>query len=147
MVGGGRVYTIDTVGTVRAFDPRNGGQVWSSSFGADVSRDSNYGGGVAFADGRVYATNGSGYVAALDAATGGVAWTVKPGGPLRGAPSVADGSVYVMSQDNQIYSLKAADGAPELVERGGAGNRRRVRHRLAGDRRGNGRRRLLVGRA
>jgi len=111
VVGGGRIYTIDTVGTVRAFDPRNGGQVWSSSFGADVSRDSNYGGGVAFADGRVYATNGSGYVAALDAATGGVAWTVKPGGPLRGAPSVADGSVYVMSQDNQIYSLKTADGA------------------------------------
>ena len=110
VVGGGRIYTIDTVGTVRAFDPRNGGQVWSSSFGSDVNRDSNYGGGVAFADGRVYATNGSGYVAALDAATGGAAWTVKPGGPLRGSPTVADGSVYVMSQDNQIYSLKAADG-------------------------------------
>ena len=58
VVGGGRVYTIDTVGTVRAFDARNGGQVWSSSFGADINRDSNYGGGVAFADGRVYATNG-----------------------------------------------------------------------------------------
>src|SRR5205809_5716386 len=29
VVGGGRIYTIDTVGTVRAFDPRNGGQVWS----------------------------------------------------------------------------------------------------------------------
>jgi outer membrane protein assembly factor BamB len=111
VVAGGRVYTIDTVGTVRAFDARNGGQVWSSSFGADVNRDSNYGGGVAFADGRIYATNGSGYVAALDAATGGVAWTVKPGGPLRGAPAVADGNVYVMSQDNQIYSLKTVDGA------------------------------------
>jgi outer membrane protein assembly factor BamB len=111
VVAAGRVYTIDTIGTVRAFDSRNGGQVWSSSFGADVNRDSNYGGGVAFADGRIYATNGSGYVAALDAATGGVAWTVKPGGPLRGAPAVAEGNVYVMSQDNQIYSLKTADGA------------------------------------
>ena len=111
VVGAGRVYTIDTVGTVRAFDARNGGQVWSTSFGADVNRDSNYGGGVAFADGRVYAANGIGYVAALDAATGGAAWTVKPGGPLRGSPTVADGAVYVMSQDNQIYSLKVADGA------------------------------------
>ena len=111
VIGAGRVYTIDTIGTVRAFDARNGGQIWSSSFGADVNRDSNYGGGVAFADGRVYATNGTGYVAALDAATGGAAWTVKPGGPLRGAPTVAEGNVYVMSQDNQIYSLKAADGA------------------------------------
>jgi outer membrane protein assembly factor BamB len=111
VVGGGRVYTIDTVGTVRAFDTRNGGQIWSTSFGADVSRDSNYGGGVAYDNGRVYATNGTGYVAALDAATGGAAWTVKPGGPLRGAPTVAGDSVYVMSQDNQLYSLKTVDGS------------------------------------
>ena len=111
VVGGGRIYTIDTVGTVRAFDTRNGGQVWSTSFGADVSRDANYGGGVAYENGRVYATNGTGYVAALDAATGGAAWTVKPGGPLRGAPTVAGDSVYVMSQDNQLYSLKVSDGA------------------------------------
>ena len=111
VIGGGRVFTIDTIGTVRAFDIRNGGQVWSSSFGADINRDSNYGGGVAYDNGRVYATNGTGYVAALDAATGGAAWTVRPGGPLRGAPTVAGDAVYVMSQDNQLYSLKAADGA------------------------------------
>ena len=110
VIGGGRAYTIDTVGTVRAFDTRNGGQVWSTSFGSDINRDSNYGGGVAFDNGRIYATNGSGYVAALDAATGGAAWTVKPGGPLRGAPTVSGDSVYVMSQDNQLYSLKTADG-------------------------------------
>ena len=111
VVGGGRIYTIDTVGTVRAFDPRNGGQVWSTSFGADVSRDSNYGGGVAFDNGRLYATNGTGYVAALDAATGGAAWTVRPGGPLRGAPTVSGDAVYVMSPDTQLYSLKTTDGA------------------------------------
>lgn len=111
VVAGGRVYTIDTVGTVRAFDARNGGEIWSTSFGTDISRDSNYGGGVAFANDRVYATNGNGFVAAFDAATGGAAWTVKPGGPLRGAPAVAGDSVYVMSQDNQLYSLKAGDGS------------------------------------
>ena len=111
VVGAGRVYTIDTVGTVRAFDIRNGGQVWSTSFGTDISRDSNYGGGVAYDNGRVYATNGMGFAAALDAATGGAVWTVKPGGPLRGAPTVANDAVYVMSQDNQLYSLKAADGS------------------------------------
>jgi outer membrane protein assembly factor BamB len=30
---------------------------------------------------------------------------------LRGAPTVAGDTLYVMSQDNQLYSLKAADGA------------------------------------
>ncbi|MCL6683370.1 PQQ-binding-like beta-propeller repeat protein [Sphingomonas alba] len=110
VVGGGRVYTIDAIGTVRAFDVRNGGQVWSSSFGKDISRESNYGGGVAYDNGRVYATNGNGFVAALDATNGGVVWTVKPGGPLRGAPTATSDSVYVMSQDNQLYALKESDG-------------------------------------
>ena len=113
IVGGGRVYTIDTNGTVRAFDARNGGAVWSATFGkaGKDGRGSNYGGGLAFDEGKIYAANGLGYVAALDAATGAASWTVKPGSSLRGAPTVADGAVYVMSQDNQIYSLKAADGA------------------------------------
>jgi outer membrane protein assembly factor BamB len=111
VVGDGRVYTIDTVGTVRAFDTRNGGQIWQSTFG-DFGKDQAvaYGGGVAFENGRVYATNGLGHVAALDAATGGVAWTVKPTGPLRGAPTVVGDTVYTMTQDNQIFSLKTADG-------------------------------------
>ena len=112
VVGGGRVYTIDTTGTVRAFDARNGGTVWSASFGkpSKDSKTSNYGGGVAFDNGKVYAGNGLGYIAALDAATGAATWTVKPATSLRGAPTVSDGAVYVMSQDNQIYSLKQADG-------------------------------------
>lgn len=111
VVGGGRIYTIDTQGTVRAFDVRNGGEVWRASFG-EVGKDraAVYGGGVAFENGRVYATNGLGYVAALDAATGAVAWTVKPAGPLRGAPTVLGDALYAMTQDNQIFSLKTADG-------------------------------------
>ena len=112
VVAGGKVYTIDTVGSVRAHDAATGAAVWAARFG-DAKGNENilYGGGVAVDGGRVYATNGFGFVAALDAATGAVAWTVRPGGPLRGAPTVADGNVYVISQDNQIFSLKATDGS------------------------------------
>jgi outer membrane protein assembly factor BamB len=112
VVAGGKVYTIDTIGSVRAFDATSGAPLWATRFGdAKGNEDILYGGGVADDGGRVYATNGYGFVAALDAATGAVAWTVRPGGPLRGAPSVADGSVYVISQDNQIFALKATDGS------------------------------------
>ena len=112
VVADGKVFTMDTMGVVRAFDGASGRQLWSTRFGeAGDNSSSLYGGGVAFDGGRIYATNGLGYVAALDAGNGGLVWTVKPGGPLRGEPSVADGAVYVMSQDNQLYSLKAADGA------------------------------------
>ncbi len=112
VIGGGRVFTIDTTATVRAFDARNGALVWQAPFGREKGNSSSlFGGGVAYANGRVYATNGLGFVAAIDAASGALVWQVRPGGPLRGSPTVAGDAVYVMSQDNQIYSLKTANGA------------------------------------
>ena len=111
VVAEGKVFTIDTAGTVRAFDANSGGQLWSARFGEiGDNAASVYGGGVAYNSGKVYATNGLGYVASLNAADGSAVWTVKPAGPLRGEPSVEGDAVYVMSQDNQIYSLKIADG-------------------------------------
>jgi outer membrane protein assembly factor BamB len=112
IVAGGRVYVIDTLGTVRAFDTRNGGQVWSSQTPTEKGNTASlYGGGIAYDQGRIYATNGLGYVAAIDERNGGLIWQVRPGGPLRGSPTVANGAVYVVSQDNQVYSLKEADGS------------------------------------
>ena len=112
VVAEGRVYTIDTTATVRAFDAQGGGQVWSSQFGLEKGNDAAlFGGGLAYADGRIFATNGLGFVGAFDASTGALIWQVRPGGPLRGAPTVAGNALYVMSQDNQIYSLSLADGS------------------------------------
>ena len=59
-------------------------------------------------------------VIALDAATGAKIWEAKPAGPLRGAPTLAFNSVYVMTQDNQIHALSAADGTPLWNESGAA---------------------------
>jgi outer membrane protein assembly factor BamB len=112
VVANGRVYVIDTLGAVRALDARTGGQIWASQTPSEKGNErSLYGGGVAYDNGRIYATNGLGYVAALDERTGGIVWKAHPGGPLRGAPSVGGDAVYVMSQDNQLYSLKESDGS------------------------------------
>ena len=111
VVADGRVYTIDTEATVRAFDASTGAQVWATQFGADRGgNNALFGGGVAYSGGRIFATNGLGYAVALDATNGGIVWQVRPGGPLRGQPTIAGDAVYVMSQDNQLYSLKASDG-------------------------------------
>jgi outer membrane protein assembly factor BamB len=112
IVANGRVYTIDTMGAVRAFDARTGSAVWTSQTPDVKGNESGlYGGGIAYDSGRIYATNGLGFVSALSEQNGGIAWQVRPGGPLRGAPTVANGAVYVISQDNQIYSLKEDDGS------------------------------------
>jgi outer membrane protein assembly factor BamB len=112
IVANGRVYTIDTLGAVRAFDAQTGAQVWASQTPNERGSEASlYGGGIAYDNGKIYATNGLGFVAALDERSGGIVWQVRPGGPLRGAPTIANNAIYVISQDNQIYSLSEADGS------------------------------------
>ena len=112
IVANGRVYTIDTMGSVRAFDGSSGAAVWTAQTPSDRGGEASlYGGGIAHDNGHVFATNGLGYVVSLNANTGAMEWQVRPGGPLRGAPTVNNGTLYVISQDNQIYSLNAANGS------------------------------------
>jgi outer membrane protein assembly factor BamB len=107
----GRVYTIDTLARVRAFDIRTGAELWMHQVrGENSPPEALFGGGVSYDGGRIYATNGAGDTAALDAATGNQIWIMKPGGPLRGAPTVANDTVYVLSQDSQLYALNAQNG-------------------------------------
>jgi outer membrane protein assembly factor BamB len=111
VVGGGMLFVADTDGVIHAFDADTGGRRWSQSAEVEGNlRPSNFGGGVAYDQGRLYAANGIGEVIAFDATNGSQLWKVKPAGPLRGAPTVAFGSVYVMTQDNQIFALNATDG-------------------------------------
>ncbi len=114
VIGGGKLFVMDTNGTVHAFDAGTGAQVWSQSFQIKGDGQSSvYGGGASFADGRLYVTTGMGEVAALDAGDGKQVWKVKPAGPLRGSPTIAFNSIFVMTQANQLISLNAADGVQQ----------------------------------
>lgn len=122
VVGAGSLFVVDTNGVVYAFDANNGARKWSYKMPIPGRIESSaFGGGASYSNGRVYATNGVGDVVALDAQTGAQIWTVKPSGPLRGAPTIAFNSIYVMSQDNQVFSLNAADGAVQWQASGSVG--------------------------
>lgn len=119
VVGGGMLFAVGGDGTLSAFDAQNGARRWSYNPGlASDLRPSAFGGGASYDDGKVYMTDGAGDVVALNAADGAVLWKVKPSGPLRGSPTIAFGSVFVMTQDNQIFALSAADGAVQWQETG-----------------------------
>lgn len=112
VVGGGMVFVMDTMGVVHAFDAKTGAERWSQTF--RISGDgasSVYGGGVSYSGERAYVTTGVGEVAAINAADGKVLWKVKPSGPLRGSPTIAFNSVFVMTQANQIVTLNPENGA------------------------------------
>lgn len=119
VVGDGKLFVVDTEGTVNAFDAADGSKVWSHKIEVDKgSRTSAFGGGVSYSSGRVFATNGVGEVVALDAKNGSEIWKVKPAGPLRDAPTLAFNLVIVMTQDNQIIALHANDGSIAWQESG-----------------------------
>ena len=118
VVGGGKLYVMDTLGVFRAFNADTGKEVWSLSFDLPAETSSVFGGGASFDDGVVYVTTGIGEVAAIDADKGTVKWRVKPLGPLRGSPTVGYGSVFVVTQDNQIAALDIADGKTQWNESG-----------------------------
>ena len=63
------------------------------------------------ADGAVlFGSSADDSVTSLDAATGAVRWRFFTGGPVRLAPTVAGGRVYVGSDDGHVYCVSAADG-------------------------------------
>lgn len=119
VVGGGRIYVMDTDARIHAFDTKTGRSVWTVNFGVSgKDKKAAWGGGVSIEGETLYATNGLGDVAALKASDGSVIWKKRPGGPLRGAPSFGIGNVFAMSSDNQIFALKASDGSVEWTEAG-----------------------------
>jgi outer membrane protein assembly factor BamB len=117
VIGDGKLYAMDTDGFVHAFDAATGHELWRKGF--EMKGDNRhvaFGGGASFDGTRVYVTTGSGDVAALDAKTGDQIWKVRPGGLLRGSPTIAFNSVYVMTQDNQITALNVEDGKVQWTE-------------------------------
>jgi len=113
VIADNRLFVVDTDAVVTAYAADTGAKLWSASIGSTAKdyRDSLFGGGAGVDGDVVYATSGSGDVAALNVTDGSIVWKAKPAGPLRGAPTIAFGGVYVISQDNQIFALNQANGA------------------------------------
>ncbi|MCL4206604.1 MAG: PQQ-binding-like beta-propeller repeat protein [Pirellulaceae bacterium] len=70
------------------------------------------------ANGRVYVGSSSDEALfCLDAATGKRLWTLRVEGPIRFAPIVDAGAVYVCSDDGSVYCADAATGAQRWQQR------------------------------
>lgn len=111
VVGGGRIYTMDTDSVVKAFNPESGAKLWETEVKpeGDIGAG-DVGGGVAYADDVVYVTNNYGEVLALDAKTGAVKWRRPLAGPTRAAPTIGGGRLFVVTADNQLHAMEIKDG-------------------------------------
>lgn len=112
LVAGNRIYTMDGGARVSARDASTGGELWSVDLAPRSGRDQKtYGGGIAFADNTVYVASGYRFVTALDAGSGAVKWRTAMSSPIHTAPNVAEGRVFAVDIEDQLYAFDVKDGS------------------------------------
>jgi outer membrane protein assembly factor BamB len=110
VIAGGRVFTMDSNGSVSAFDAATGDRHWNTDTQADENRSTNVGGGLAVVGPVVYASTGRAEVLALNAATGKITWRSPLDSPARSAPTVVENRLFVTTLDERILALAIQDG-------------------------------------
>lgn len=119
VIANGRVYTLDSSTTVRAYAAEDGKLLWEKDLTPEDEDEGSIGGGLSFEYGRVFVTTSYGDVVALDGESGEEIWKTGLGVPLRAAPTIAEGQVFAITFDSRIFALDAADGSTNWDFEGG----------------------------
>lgn len=113
IVADNTVFAMDANAVVSAFDIQNGKKLWSRKLKPQLRQDKDVslkGTGLAYYNNTVYAATGFGGVFALDPDNGKVKWTYFVKTPIRVAPQVGGGKVFIQTIDNILYALDAQNG-------------------------------------
>lgn len=107
----GMVFTLDSLADARAFRITDGHRIWDRELKpAGEDGGGTMGGGLAYDGGKLFITTGFADVIAVDAKTGKEIWRRRVSGPVRSAPTVADGRVFVTTVEAKTHALAADDG-------------------------------------
>jgi outer membrane protein assembly factor BamB len=118
IVHGGKIFTIDRKGIVTAFS-MNGGTVWKADLKPENEKaEGGFGGGLAGEGEKIYVATGFGTVVALNAGSGKPVWTKSVNVPIRTSPTVANGKVFVVNSESELFALSAENGAQLWTSRG-----------------------------
>ncbi|MSO65642.1 MAG: pyrrolo-quinoline quinone [Alphaproteobacteria bacterium] len=109
-IAGGRVFALDAEGEVSAHSLTDGRRLWRTSIVPRGEDAGVIGGGVAYAYNMVFVSSGYGEVIALDVERGSEIWSRRVGPPISSPPTVSAGRIFVVTEDNQLVALAAADG-------------------------------------
>lgn len=119
VVAGGVVFMMDAEGAISAHRATNIDQLlWKNDGVANAEGDVMLAGGLAFGESKLFAVSGNGLLAAFDPASGRELWRQAINIPVRAAPTVASGAVYVPTIDSQLHAFDAATGTNIWVDRG-----------------------------
>ena len=113
LVKNNTVYALDAEGLLSAFKIEDGENLWRVeliSENSNVGDNALKGAGLAMDGETIYVTTGFGSVVSVKAEDGSKVWEKNLKSPLRIAPVIAAGKVFVQSADNHFYALDAKTG-------------------------------------
>ena len=110
IVAGNLVFILDSEGSVAAHRVDNGQRVWRYNIVPNDEDRGAIGGGLGYDGGILYVATGYGEAIAMLAESGAEIWRRNVGVPLRGAPTVVNGRLFTVTNDNQLYALNIEDG-------------------------------------
>jgi len=107
-----RIIAMDAAATVSAFKMTQEGFIptWQKKVD-DTQEEPMPGGGMALAGETVFAVTGKGLLAALNVKNGQEYWKRELNTPVRIAPRVAKGMIFLTTVDNQLFAIDATDGS------------------------------------
>ncbi len=110
VVADGTVFAMDSESVVSAYNATDGSRLWRADLTPDDEDDNLFGGGIAWVDDKLVVSTPFARVFALDAKSGEVIWEAAAPAPMRAAPSVSDGRIFVITIDNQLVVYALDDG-------------------------------------
>lgn len=108
-LAGGRLFTADRKGGVRAMNQDGGQLAWTVDTGAPIS------GGPGLGDGLVLLGTSDAEVIALAEEDGGERWRTRVSSEVLAVPRASGGMVVVHTIDGKLYGLNASDGTQQWV--------------------------------
>jgi len=110
VVSAGILYAQDAEGRVSAYKTKDGSRLWRVDT-APPDRDGDaMGGGLSVHDKTLYVSTGFGEILALRINDGAIVWRRMLGKPIRSAPTVAEGRLFVVNIENETTMLDTRTG-------------------------------------
>lgn len=103
------VFVASDFGDLVAFDRRKGKELWRHTFKRGLAIRS---GPSVSEDGLVYLGTHDHHVYCIDGKNGKTLWSFETGGPIRSSACIADGMVFIGSDDGSVYAF-ASTATPD----------------------------------
>lgn len=110
VVNNGLIYSMDIHGHVQARRTEDGTLVWELNTSPEEGHSNTMGGGFAAEGDFLYITTSFGDVWCVEAQSGKRVWTKALETPIRAAPTVFGGRIFVVTVNNEIFALEAKTG-------------------------------------